>query len=99
MLIYFLNFFLYLFASPGFSLSNPSIDPANPNFQTGLTTLVNAGILDTNVQAFNFLYQNVMSNNSLRAAVGILGNNMILDGKVFGFTLNVMSFDNTRMII
>lgn len=56
------------------SLSNPLVNPTNPNFQAGLNTLINSGSLGTTVQTYQFLLSNAMANNSLRGALGIVSN-------------------------
>jgi len=74
MIAYFLLGVLLFLLKEVEPLSNPLVNPTNPNFQTGLKAIVSSGSLGTTVQTYQFLLSNAMANNTLRAALGIVSN-------------------------
>lgn len=85
MIVYFLfTLFTFVFKETH-SLSNPLVNPSNANFQAGLNTLLSSGSLGSSVQTYQFLLANAMANNTMRAALGIVTNEMSLSGQQMGF--------------
>ena len=80
MLVPFFVLIFSLFYQDTHSWTAPLVNPSNPNFLTGINALITATNppLTTGVQNYQFPLANTLPNNSLKAAIGIIGQKMTL---------------------
>ena len=95
MKIQLLLFLIVLYNYQVKSLSSPSVNPSNPNFQTGFFTIISSGSLSTTNQTFPFTLGTAMSTNAVKACLGIVVNEMTLSGTSMGFDVYAMSVSAT----
>lgn len=89
------------FSQDSHSWTAPLVNPSNPSFLTGIMTLISTSDpqLTSRTQDYNFPLANALPNNSVKAAVGIVGQEMTLIPSEIDYDIFVISVSNLTMYI
>jgi hypothetical protein len=96
--------FTYLFALQVQGLSSSIVYPTNPNFQTGIVSIVQTANASSYITAgvtssYVIAYGATMPTASLNATLGVLSAYFPMDNTNFGWDITIFTLNQTGMIV